>query len=124
MLRALILAGVASTMMGFAAPASAQQSITMDAVTEVCSRVAESERANELNSHPLRGLCLEATFEFVAGAIASSPVEDADAIFADLVIDLANIMLNDQCLLLSEIAEAIVFVSAAVVDPEQSEQIE
>ena len=119
--------GAAIATMGIAVPVSAQQIVSIDDVVEVCERVAQSELAaqsdNSIDSHPLRGFCISATVAFVNASIASLPLDDADPLLSDLVIDLAGLVLNDDCLLLSEVSEAIVIAGGALVDPEQRAQV-
>lgn len=123
MLRAFVIAGATTVALGLSSPAAAQQSLSTDSVVEICEQVAESERRGSVDSHPLRGQCIEATVGFIAASIAALPLNEVDPLFSTLVIELTELVLNAQCLPESEVAQAIEIVGGAVTDPDQSAEV-
>ena len=108
-----------------ATPVVAQNLSQQRAVVEQCALVAAEEvRAENTQDHALRGFCINATGAYLISLQAASlSAEDFGTQLATLVVDLTELLNVRQCQLESEIAQAIMMVSAVAQDPEQEAQI-
>jgi hypothetical protein len=105
-------------------PAHSQQFQTESAVVETCNAVALAELADE-EASILRGQCIAATQAYIQNVSNRSlSSQEFDQTLANLVVVLANILFNPQCVVESEVARAIALTNAAANDPEQQAQIQ
>lgn len=114
----------ASVILLMAAPAQSQQIQSKGDVIDICRNVALNEMTAGDDQSIVRGLCINATLNYISVLQASGlTVPQFDQSVGDLVADLANLLFTPDCRLESEIAEAIYLSSSASRDAAQQKQI-
>lgn len=108
---------------GMSIPAYSQQFQTEAAVVETCTAVALAELEDE-DASLLRGQCIAATQAYILD-VSNRGLSDQefDQNLANLVVVLANILFRPDCIIESEVAQAIALANASARDPEQQAQI-
>jgi hypothetical protein len=124
MSKLLLVTAALAALTGMSIPSYSQQFRTETAVVEICTEVALAELAEEDES-VLRGQCLGATQAYIQDVSNRGlSTQDFDQTLADLVVELANILFKPECVVESEVAQAIAMTDAAAIDPEQQAQIQ
>lgn len=124
MSKLLMVTATLAALTGMSIPAYSQQFQTESAIVEICHEVALAELADE-EASLLRGQCLGATQAYIQNVSSRGlSSEEFDQTLANLVVALANILFNPQCVVESEVAQAIAMTNAAAIDPEQQAQIQ
>lgn len=99
--------------------------ITFDAAIDQCAIVAaEEQNASEREDFQFRGLCLNATAEYITTLNRSGLAPDDMGVhLANYVFELAQLLNQRVCRPESEIPQAIAMTGEASRDPEQAAQI-
>lgn len=124
MSKLLMSTAALAVLFGVSVPAQAQQFKTESAVLEICSEVALAALDGDVSSL-LRGQCIEATGLYLQDVSNRGLSEgEFDQVLANLVVVLADILFNPNCVIESEVAQAIALANASANDPEQQAQIQ
>jgi len=124
MSKLLMSTAALAVLFGMSMPAHSQQFQTESAVLEICSEVALDELDGD-ESSLLRGQCVAATGLYLQD-VSNRGLSDGefDQVLANLVVVLADILFNPNCMIESEVAQAIALANASANDPEQQAQIQ
>lgn len=116
-------ASAAAALACFVVPAQSQQFQEEAAVVDACTVVALAEMSDN-DTASVRGQCISATQAYLTAISGRGlSVGEFDQEISNLVVLLAEILFTPDCIIESEVAQAIALANSASNDPQQRAQI-